>query len=107
MRYDRVVKLVTSHTLSTRYVHLLMKQHHDHLIPRGRIEMLHESRDTPLDAEQTARHYTLEGNAKGLLVLTESSLFRDHSHNGDDAPRLAIYEIAPEELISLIRERGS
>lgn len=69
--------------------------------------MLHESRDTPLEAEETARHFTLEGNAKGLLVLTESSLLRDHSHNRADQPRLAIYEIAPEELISLVREYGT
>lgn len=76
---------------------------HEAWVPQGKIELLHEWRDTPAGHDAERRHISLEANAKGLLVLTESIL---SSNQARPRPPIEIYEIGPDQLIKLIRKHG-
>jgi hypothetical protein len=77
---------------------------HNHVMPQGKIEILHEWRDCPAGHDTHRQHFCLEANAKGLLVLTETTL--NGNHAGRKLP-IEIYEISPNELIKLIRKHGA
>jgi hypothetical protein len=91
---------------------------HERFIPEGKIELRHEYRDLPGDDDATMKHFVLEANAKGLLLLTESTLSgpvlpppldeRGVVHGRPHrVESVEFYEITAEDLVGCIRRHGT
>jgi len=90
---------------------------HERFMAKGKIEMVHEYVELPDSDDSTMKHYELESNAKGQLVLTDSTLqgpqLPPHFHGpgllSKDAHRIEaveVFEINPIDLVRLIRQHG-